>query len=109
MPRDLDKLQGTWRLTSLVADGRKMPPMAFRVATVVVAGSTFKSLGMGADYEGTLDINPKKTPRTFDLTFTSGPLAGTRQPGIYKLGGKTWTICLAMQGGKRPLTFAAKA
>src|SRR5262249_34285078 len=34
---------------------------------------------------------------------------GTRNPGIYKISARNWTICLATQGNVRPKTFATKA
>ena len=48
MPSDLDRLQGTWHITSLEADGRKMAATDFSGATIVVKGDTFTSVGMGA-------------------------------------------------------------
>ena len=108
MPNDLEQLQGTWNVASVVIDGKQMPLDAADGPRVVVNGSRFTSRGMGAEYEGTLEIDQKKTPKTFDLVFTAGHATGARNLGIYKLDGKTWTICLATRG-KRPRTFAARA
>ena len=57
MPNDLDKLQGTWHITSLETDGAKMRASQFSDATVVIAGSRFTSLGMGQTYEGTVEMH----------------------------------------------------
>ena len=46
--------------------------------------------------------------KTFDLIFTAGHAAGTRNVGIYRLLGDQWTLCLSTSGGKRPRTFVAK-
>src|SRR5438445_568434 len=73
MPNDLDKLQGTWHITSLETDGAKMRASQFSDATVVIAGSRFTSLGMGQTYEGTVELGRAKKLKTFDLVFTAGP------------------------------------
>jgi len=107
MAKDLDKLQGKWHLTSLETDGQVMPGDSFGGA-IVITGKRFVSLGMGASYEGTLELDDKKTPKTFQLLFTVGHAAGTRNLGIYKLDGETWTMCLATRGTVRPRSFSTK-
>ena len=108
MLNDLEKLQGTWNVASVVIDGKQMPLDAADGPRVIVKGNRFTSIGMGAQYEGVLDLDHKKTPKTFDLVFTAGHATGTRNLGIYKLDSETWTICLATRG-TRPRTFAARA
>ena len=105
-PTDLDTLQGTWHVTSFEADGRTMPANAFDGSMIVIKGNAFTSVGMGATYEGTLQVDQTKKPKTFDLLFTVGHAAGTRNLGVYRLDGDTWTICLATRGSKRPTKFA---
>jgi hypothetical protein len=41
MPDDLDTLQGTWTVTALQVDGRKMPPEALADASIVIKGRKF--------------------------------------------------------------------
>jgi uncharacterized protein (TIGR03067 family) len=103
---DLDTLQGTWHITSLETDGRAAPASVLAGSTIVVSGKTFKSGMPGAEYEGTIRVDATKSPKTFDLVFTTGPQKGTTNLGIYKLAGNTWTICLAMRGTTRPKKFA---
>lgn len=104
---DLDKLEGTWAVTSLVSDGKRMPAEMLSGARIVVKGDRFTSEGMGTEYAGRLETHQKKTPKAFDLIFTAGPEKGERHPGIYKLSGDRWTICLATRGSKRPKTFVS--
>jgi uncharacterized protein (TIGR03067 family) len=106
MPTDLDKLQGSWDLTSLETDGQRMPDVPG--ARIVIKGSRFTSIGMGQTYEGKIEIDQKKTPRAIDLVFTAGPQTGTRNFGIYKFERSGWTICLATQGDTRPRAFKTK-
>lgn len=105
---DLDKLQGTWRIAALEMDGRTASAPEFDGATIVISGKTFTSTMTGARYEGTIRVDDAKSPKTFDLVFTTGPQKGTTNSGIYKLRGDTWTFCLAMHGKIRPKTFATK-
>lgn len=107
-PTDLDKLQGTWRVTALEMDGDERPDGAFAAATITIHGTEFTSQGMGDAYTGTIELLPGKEPRAFDLVFTSGPPQGMRNHGIYKLAGDTWTICLATRGDARPKRFATR-
>jgi uncharacterized protein (TIGR03067 family) len=111
MTTDLDKLQGTWRVTSLETDGEKSEAAAFDAARIEITGNRFVSVGMGATYEGTIELHARRAsgkPKAFDLLFTSGPPEGERNPGIYELDGDRWTICLSTRGGKRPRSLATK-
>ena len=105
MQQELKKLQGSWRVTALDMDGQKLPAAMLEGACIVVEGDRFKSLGMGADYEGTLRLT---RPGRLDLTFDSGPEKGNTNLGIYELDGDQWRICLATRGKIRPAEFRSK-
>jgi uncharacterized protein (TIGR03067 family) len=105
---DLDTLQGTWHVVEVEVDGEHMPMSTPPDARIVVDGSHFTSLGMGAAYQGTLEVDQTKKPKSFDLIITAGHAAGTRNRGIYKLEGGRWTICLATRGTRRPVKFATR-
>jgi uncharacterized protein (TIGR03067 family) len=107
MASDLDKLQGTWHITALESGGQKIPAPVD--ATVVLEGRRFKSLGMGAPFEGTVEIDDRKKPKTLDLVFSAGHAKGTRNVGIYRIDKDGWTLCLATEGTKRPTKFATEA
>lgn len=108
MKKDFAALQGTWQIASLEVDGDVMPNGAFTNATVVVDGDHFTSLGMGGEYEGTIELDSSKKPKAFDLVITSGHAAGVRNRGIYRIDDGGWTLCLATRGDKRPRSFATK-
>ena len=108
MPTELEKLQGTWRVTSLESDGSSLSPVSLSDASITVRGDRFKSVGMGETYGGTIELFPRKKPKAFDLLFTSGPPEGTRNRGIYMLDGDTWTICFATRGNARPRSFRTR-
>jgi uncharacterized protein (TIGR03067 family) len=100
---DLDRLQGSWDIASLEMDGHAMPSPAG--SRIVIEGSKFQSLGMGATYEGKLEIDARKKPKQFDLVFTAGPEEGNRSLGIYELNGDSWKICFTVTGTRRPTEF----
>jgi len=108
MPTELDKLQGTWRLTSLESDGNALSTDVLSEVAIVLRGDRFKSVGMGATYTGTIALFPRKKPKAFDVLFTSGPPEGTRNRGIYMLDGDTLTVCLATRGNARPRSFRTR-
>ena len=108
MPNDLEKLEGTWNVTSLEIDGQDVSEGSFGGASIVIKGNTFISVGMGATYEGIVELDDKKNPKMFQWLFTVGHAAGVRNPGIYKLEGEKWTMCLATRGSRRPREFATQ-
>jgi uncharacterized protein (TIGR03067 family) len=106
MPNDLSKLQGTWFVKSLEADGNSVPNISASGAKIIIEDEKFTSIAMGAVYDGKVSLNEKSKPKSFDLVFTKGPEKGNRNLGIYKLNTDKWTICLAMRGSVRPNKFA---
>jgi uncharacterized protein (TIGR03067 family) len=104
MTGDLKKLQGTWTIVALETDGNSMSTGGSKI---VLNGERFTTISMGGDYAGSVELDAKKKPKTFDLLFTSGPHQGEKSLGIYELDGDTWKICLALAGIKtRPKAFA---
>jgi uncharacterized protein (TIGR03067 family) len=108
MPTDLDRLQGSWKITSLETDGQRASTSLPPDARVIVNGDSFSSLGMGRPYAGTLTLGRSGALKTFDLLFTSGHAQGTKNVGIYQLAGNSWTICLSTQSPTRPTRFTTK-
>src|SRR5262245_58996525 len=106
MPNDLATLQGTWNITALESNGQPMSDITFNGAALVITGNHFRSTGMGAIYEGTLELDPTQNPKAFDMLFTAGHAQGVRHRGIYKLDGDIWTLCVATEGSKRPKDFS---
>lgn len=107
MSNDLNLLQGSWFVTTLEVDGQKMPAAMLGDARIVVRGNRFTSTGMGAAYEGTLELDASTTPRQLNMKFDAGPEKGNTNLGIYKLDGDTWKLCLATRGAVRPSRFAS--
>ena len=108
MAKDLEKLQGTWHITALEADGDNREQAEFDGAVVVIEDDAFTSLGMGLPYVGKLEIHQSAKPKAVDMIITGGHAAGVTHLGIYKLAGDRWTICLGPRDGARPKTFATQ-
>jgi uncharacterized protein (TIGR03067 family) len=106
---EIERFQGTWDIVDLELDGATMAESGFRGSQIVVKGSTFTTISMGAMYGGTLAVDAATSPKTLDLTFKSGPEKGNKSLAIYKLDGDTWELCLAVTGKTRPTSFATKA
>ena len=109
MNRDLELLQGAWRITGLELDGQRTPADAVGDATLVIDGNRFTSIGMGAEYGGLLDIETSTNPHRLNMRFDLGPEKGNTNLAIYTLDGDTWTLCIATRGNARPSTFQAPA
>jgi uncharacterized protein (TIGR03067 family) len=108
--KELDKLQGTWKVATFDVDGKPAPQADVKDARFQIKGDkyTFKS----ADYseEGNLKLDPAKAPPTIDLNITEGEDKGKTQLGIYKIEGETFTACFTMAGNKeRPKELKSTA
>ena len=95
-------------MSTLELDGEAMPASSYSGAQIAITGEAFRTTAMGAEYAGRVAVNPKANPATFDLLFETGPEAGNRNLGIYRLDGDTWTICLATIGTVRPSEFRTR-
>jgi uncharacterized protein (TIGR03067 family) len=102
------KLRGTWRLVEV--DGHDISADAAQRCLLVLKGSQFtESSGDQEPSEGTwwIDLSTELPAITLSAKTASGS-AEPRQ-GIYRLNGKTLTICLAYPGQPRPDAFRAQA
>jgi uncharacterized protein (TIGR03067 family) len=105
---ELERLQGAWQIASLEVDGAALPESAFEGSRIVVKGSTFSTISMGATYGGKVSVDGSKKPKSLDLAFKSGPEKGNTALAIYELDGDRWRICLTVTGKTRPKAFATK-
>ena len=108
MKQDIERLQGTWKIVSLEMDGKTISGAALGGAQLTIQDDHFTSTGMGAVYEGTMEVDTTASPKAFNLKFTTGPEKGNTNFGIYELDGEKWRICLNTRGTTRPQRFAAE-
>ena len=105
--KELSRLQGTWRFTTLEIDGNAIPEEAIRTSSIVIEGDTFVVTSSAATYSGTFRLALGGSIKTIDLVFTRGLEAGTTTLGIYRIDGDTWTICIGLAPSRaRPTDFA---
>ena len=107
MRTDLELLQGSWTVTALEVEGQRMPAAMLANARILIKGNRFTSTGVGAVYKGKLELDTSASPRRLDMKFDAGPEKGNTNPGIYKLEGNSWKICLATRGATRPERFGS--
>jgi len=108
MSKDLDTLQGSWRVTALEVNGETMPVDTLGSAGIVINGGRFISTGMGNEYEGTFEVETKSRPRKLTMKFDTGPEKGNTNLAIYEIKGDSWKLCIATQGTVRPSRFGTK-
>jgi uncharacterized protein (TIGR03067 family) len=106
---DLKRLEGTWRMTSVEIDGKKIPPDDLKPMSVVFRGDTYTVKNDDKEVEkGTQKLDPSQTPKTIDAHVVEGSDKGKDQLGIYELSGDTLKVCFAAAGQERPKEFASK-
>jgi uncharacterized protein (TIGR03067 family) len=108
--KELQKFEGTWRITSLEMEGMKLPDDQVKqmAARLIIQGDQFTFKDPVSIHKGTFKVDPGKKPKQIDITFTEGPEKGKGIQGIYKLEGDTYTLCASIAGKERPVEFASK-
>jgi uncharacterized protein (TIGR03067 family) len=103
--KELEKLQGTWKLVSGETNGEQFT--ADEVGyTITFTGDKFVvKRGNDVVRAGTQKLDPTKEPRSVDAQVTEGEGRGTTMLGIYELDGDTLKACFDPNGKKRPTEF----
>ena len=94
--KDIDALQGTWKIESFKVAGQDAP---LEKATFAIKDKKYTLTVDGEEMEtGTFKLDPEKKVKTIDLEIASGNDQGKKQPGIYTLKDDTLTLCFAFPG-----------
>ncbi len=105
--KDLDGLQGTWKLVSAMQDGKALPEEKVKKTTIVFKDDTFRFPG-SAEYAtsraGTIKVDATRTPKQMDAISTEKEVMS----GIYELNGDDYKVCFAPVGKPRPDELASK-
>lgn len=107
--KDRKRIEGTWRVVTLEANGNKSMEEDAKKLTVVNGSDGTWSLH-AEDKEiskGTSTIDPTKKPKTIDFTSTDDEGNTHEHQGIYELGEKTRKLCYAPPGKERPTEFSS--
>ncbi len=105
--KDLNGLQGTWKLVSAMKDGEALPEDKVKNTSIVIKDDTFvfpESAEYATSKEGTIKLDATKKPKQMDATSNREKV----MLGIYKLDGDRYKVCFAPTGKPRPSEFASK-
>lgn len=106
---ELVPFQGAWAVESITKSGAAVPDdQAQRLILVVKDNTRVIKDGDELKSKATFTVDSSKNPKHMDITVSDGPLAGKTYRGIYELKEDTLTICLALEGDKRPDDLTAK-
>jgi len=97
--KELDRLQGEWKVERVESGGRSVVPPA-EASTLIVERDKFIP-GHNREDVARVKLRPDKMPAWIDLTDRGGQT----MTGIYRLDGDQWDICLARPGKPRPTDF----
>jgi len=104
--KDLNELQGTWKLVSAMKDGEALPEDKVKNTSIVIKDDTFvfpESAEYATSKEGTIKLDATKKPKQMDAFDREKVMLG-----IYKLDGDRYKVCFAPTGKPRPSEFASK-
>ena len=104
--KDLEALQGEWKLVSATRDGKTMPADDVKVMKCTIKGDKFTITRDGKVVEGgAVKLDAAKTPREIDLPLGDGKKMAL---GIYELSGGKYKMCYSPPGKERPKDFEAQ-
>jgi uncharacterized protein (TIGR03067 family) len=103
--RDLEKLQGTWKVLAANEAGKTLPPSRVKASRLVVTGNTMKVHEPEKVREMTFVLRPTKEPAEIDMAISQNKGKGDTAAGIYLLEGDLLKICFALPGKARPTNF----
>jgi uncharacterized protein (TIGR03067 family) len=106
---ELARYQGTWVLASEEFGGRTVPAEDLaedlKDLAYTVRGNELHFTARGRDRTATIQLDPTRSPRTYDLVRDDG----RRIRGIYRWEDETIKVCSADDEGARPREFKAQA
>ena len=106
---DLERLQGTWLVTSLLEEGKALPAADIEILEIVINKDVFTVNEKGkaiAQYQ--IKLDPAKTPRQIDFTHLIGEAKGKTEPGIYAIDKDQVKFALNEKKKVRPTVFEGK-
>ncbi len=107
--KDVDAIQGTWKIAALEADGTQAPAEIVAALKLVFKDDTLTfTPGEPGFTKYNYKLDPTTKPASFDMTHADGTNKGKTQKGIYLLEGDRLKICCGT-ADNRPKEFSAKA
>ena len=103
--KDVDGIQGTWKMVALEAEGKQAPTEVVAPLKLTFKGDTLTfTPGEPGFSNYNYKLDPTTTPASFDMSHTDGPNKGKTDKGIYLLEGDHLKICFG-KADNRPKEF----
>src|SRR5579871_3619417 len=107
--KDLERIQGTWKIVKLEANGEQAPAeIVAKLKLVFKDNKLTFTPGEPGFTNYTIKLDPSTKPASFDMTHADGKNKGKTQKGIYALERDNLKICFG-DTDERPKEFTAKA
>lgn len=107
--KDMDEIQGTWKLIALEADGQQAPAEIVATLRLVFKDDTLTfTPGEPSFTNYKFKLGPTTTPASITMIHAGGTHQGEAEMGIYLLDGDHLKICVGA-AGKVPKEFTARA
>ncbi|HYV37714.1 MAG TPA: TIGR03067 domain-containing protein [Gemmataceae bacterium] len=107
--KDLDAMQGVWKVVELTESGEKLLEKETEPVEVTILANKMSIHDKGQFREEiTLKLDAKAKVKAVDFVYTKGGNTGKTELGIYNLDGDKLTICMnETKGGARPTEFTS--
>jgi uncharacterized protein (TIGR03067 family) len=90
---ELKKLQGSWKVTSMIIDGMDQKLPDGQSVVFVIKDATVKQMvGDVVAMEGKFEVNSKANPKQITLIADNGPNKGKKDMAVYILEGDTFKV-----------------
>ena len=107
---DRQQLQGTWKVVSMISDGKSAAADKIKTARLTFDGDRYSLKGGDEDFRGTFKLDASKNPKQIDTTFVGEDNKEKgKARGIYELDGKRLRVSWAHDKGTRPTNFSARS
>src|SRR5205807_2346562 len=101
--KDLEKMQGTWRLVSGERNGEKLPEDQVKGIVRTFHGDAFEAKrGDRTVSKGKVKLDPSAKPKAVEVIITGQDGQEVTIKGIYEIDGDMMKTCLAQPGQDRP-------
>jgi len=106
---DLDRMQGSWEVVSLVEQGKVTAKAELEALVVVIEKDNFTTLEKGeAVVKYRIKLDPTKTPKSIDFTHLMDKDKDKTEPGIYTFEKDVLKLVLDEDKKGRPTVFEGK-